>query len=113
MDDGFMLDNSIYRDADYFQEEVVWNGYVHEPRCSRNAAVDSRQYIYPVADRYYLVEITINNKVTFARRITLELAARWMIYNNFHDIMPDNLRQIAHSLSLPVVTKILNELHGK
>ena len=113
MDDGCVLDTSIYRDSDYFQEEVVWNGYMHEPRCSRYAAADSRQYLYPVADRYYLVEITIDSRVTFARRLSLELAARWMLYNNHQDVMPDKLRQIAHSMSLPVATKILNELHGK
>ena len=112
MDDGCVLDTSIYRDSDYFQEEVVWNGFMHEPRCSRNAAISSRQYVYPVDNRFYLVEITFDNRVTFARRFTLEMAARWMIYNNYHDRMPDNLRQIAHSMSLPVATKILNELHG-
>lgn len=99
LDDGCVLDTSIYRSGEYFQEEIVWNGYRHAPRCSFTAAVDSRQYVYPLGDRYYLVEITFNNKVTFARRLHAEEAAKWMMYNNHHDCMPDSLQQIARSMS--------------
>lgn len=99
MNDGCVLDTSVYRRGEYFQEEIVWNGYRHVPRCSFTAAVDSRQYLYPLGNQYYLVEITFNNKVTFAKRIYIEEAAKWMMYNNHHDHMPCDLQQIARSMS--------------
>ena len=99
MNDGCVLDTSNYKKSDYFIEEVVWNGYRYAPRCSFTAPVDSRQHLYPLGNQYYLVEITFNNKVTFARRLYAEEAAKWLMYNNYHDRMPDDLQQISCSMS--------------
>lgn len=78
---------------DCFMEEIVWNGYMHVGKCSHIAHEDSRQFLHPKNDRYYLTEVTLDNKVTYCKRLSHEQALRWLLYNN-HRTLPDNLKHI-------------------
>jgi hypothetical protein len=91
--DGEIINTDKYNHQDFFEEETYWNGYAQVGRCSHMAYEDSRQYLYPKDDRYYLIELTLPGKVTFARHLSHYHAAMWLIYNN-HRKLPKNLKHV-------------------
>ena len=93
-DDGEYIDTDKYAPKDYFVEEIDFNGYTFVGRCSQICCDDRRQYLYPKRDNYYLVEMTVSNKILFARRITWLDALRWLLFNNHHLKIPEALQKI-------------------
>lgn len=92
--DGELIDTDKCESSeDFFVEETVWNGYEHIGKCSHMAHENSRQYLYPKDDRYYLTEITLPGNVTFCKRIFHQHAVKWLLYNN-HRNLPDNLKHV-------------------
>ena len=96
-DDNCIIDTEKYGSNDYFREEVYWNGFMHVGKCTYRSGGNSMQFLYPKDGRYYLVELTVDSRVIFAKKLCLEDAARWMLFNNHHDL-PNDLKRVADSI---------------
>lgn len=92
-----VIDTEKYTPQDFFEEETYWNGYAQVGKCSHMAyEQNSRQYLYPKDDDYYLIEFTFPGNVTFARHMSHYYAAKWLLYNN-HRKLPSNLKHVVEA----------------
>lgn len=94
--DGYVIDTQKLHAS--FEEATLFNGYARVGKYSYVAQESSRQSMFFIEDRYYLTEMTVDNKVTFAHKLCHEDAARWLLNNNHHHALPDNLKNIPASL---------------
>lgn len=96
-DDNCVIDTEKYGSDDYFMEALFWNGYSYAGKSSYRSNGNVRQFLYPKDNRYYLVEMTADSKVMFAKRLDLDDATRWLLFNN-HQNLPEDLKQVANSM---------------
>lgn len=76
-------------DAVRFDEQLFWNGYAKVGKFSHLAHEDCRQIMYGVGSNYYLTEVTLDNKIHFAKALRPEQAAIWLLSNSHP--LPSNL----------------------
>lgn len=97
VNDGAVIETDSFDSGSRFEEEFYWNGFANVGRCSYLSLEDSRQYLYTKNEKYYLVEITVDSKVTFAKSLRPEHAAGWLLYNNHR--LPATLSHVSESMS--------------
>ena len=103
-DDNRIIDTDDYSSDMKYEEEIIWIGWESVGRFSQFSRDYAKQTLYPCLDRYYVVAITFDNKVQFAKRLSSEQAILWLLYNNHHDL-PGELMKIAKSHVVSPLTK--------
>lgn len=75
-------------DAVRFDEQLWWNGYAMAGKYSYMAHEDCRQILFGVSGRYYLTQITPDNRIHFTKLLSPPDAAAWLL-NNSHALPAD------------------------
>lgn len=76
-------------DAVRFDEQLYWNGFATVGKFSCMASENCRQIMFCASDNYYLTEVTLDNRIRFAKPLSPSNAATWLLSNSHP--LPANL----------------------